>query len=88
MAEWLRQRKECPSCGGSVDCDRLIPVYGQGKPADLAGPPPPRPEYVAARRFRWPFGNHLFRPRFAVIAAEMVELIGFFFFVFAVFVQA
>jgi E3 ubiquitin-protein ligase RNF5 len=58
ITEWLRRSNSCPVCHGEVQGEHLIPIYGQGAPADIAEPPPPRPEYREARHPTWYWGMH------------------------------
>ncbi|OHT16498.1 hypothetical protein TRFO_41807 [Tritrichomonas foetus] len=59
--EWLRRSNDCPVCHGMIDSSHLIPIYGQGAPADLSSPPPPRPEYqnIRTNNFFFPNGRVL-----------------------------
>jgi E3 ubiquitin-protein ligase RNF5 len=88
IAEWLRRSNACPSCSGEIDLKGMIPVYGQGKPAELAGPPPPRPEYVAARPL-WRLNVRLafpgWRGALRITQVKVFQLLAFIFFAWAVF---
>jgi hypothetical protein len=92
IAEWLRRSNACPSCSGRISSDGLIPVYGQGKAATLTGPPPPRPDYIPARRGFWPIDlreitiNGM-RETFRPTAAKMFQLLALLLLACAVFVN-